>query len=132
VDVPRGQARAYVEKAGQFLDVARDAADAARHDAAMLAAIHASISAADAATVALAGQRSSDPDHGRAAELLDEIGGGTSEVSAHAKQLRQLLAKKNMVEYESRRATAKDAADAVKRADRLVAWASSLVDAAKL
>ena len=102
------------------------------HDAAMLDAIHAAISAADAVTVALAGQRSADPDHGRAADLLDEVGGRSSEVRAHARQLRQLLGRKNAVEYESRRATAREAADAVKRADRLVAWASGVVEAAKL
>jgi hypothetical protein len=102
------------------------------YDAAMLNAIHAAISATDAVTVALAGQRSADPDHGRAADLLDEVGGGSSEVSAHARQLRQLLARKNVVEYESRRAAAGEAMDAVKRADRLVAWATGVVGAAKL
>lgn len=98
----------------------------------MLSAIHAAIGAADSVTVTLAGQRSAGPDHGRAADLLDEIGGGTTEMGAHARQLRQLLGRKNAVEYESRRATAREAADAVKRADRLVAWASTVVDAAKL
>jgi hypothetical protein len=132
VSVPRGQSRAYVEKAAQFLTAARDAADRSLHDAAMLNAIHAAISAADAVTVALAGQRSTDPDHGRAADLLDEVGGGSSEMKSHARQLRQLLGRKNVVEYESRRAAAREAVDAVTRADRLVAWAIRVVEAAKL
>jgi len=132
VDVPRSQARSYLEKAKQFLNAAKDAVGGSRHDAAMLAAIHAAISAADAVTVALAGQRSADPDHSRAVDLLDEVGAGATEVTSHARQLRQLLATKNVVEYESRRATARNAADAVRRADRLVAWASSVVDAARL
>jgi HEPN domain-containing protein len=132
VDAPRSQARSYLEKAKQFLNAAKDAVDESRHDAAMLAAIHAAISAADAVTVALAGQRSADPDHSRAVDLLDEVGGGATEVTSHARQLRQLLGTKNVVEYESRRAMARDAADAVRRANRLVAWASTVVDAARL
>ncbi len=132
VSVPRGQARAYLEKAAQFLVAARDAVDRSLYDAAMLNAIHAAISATDAVTVALAGQRSTDPDHGRAADLLAEVGGGSSEVSGHARQLRQLLARKNVVEYESRRAAAREARDALKRADRLVTWAGVVVEAAKL
>jgi HEPN domain-containing protein len=132
VPVPRDQARACLEKAGQFVIAAREAADRSLYDAAMLNAIHAAISATDAVTVTLAGLRSVDPDHGRAADLLDEVGRGSSEVSAHVRQLRQLLARKNIVEYESRRAVAREAADAVKRADRLVAWARGVVEAAKL
>ena len=132
VEVPRSRARSYLEKGRQFLDAAKDAADGSRNDAAMSAAIHAAISAADAVTVALAGLRSADQDHGRAADLLDEVGGRAGEVSSRALQLRALLGKKNIVEYESRRATAKEAADAVKRAGRLVAWASTVVDAARL
>ena len=44
-----------------------------------------------------------------------------------ARQLRALLARKNAGEYESRRATAKEAADAVARATRLVEWARGVV-----
>jgi hypothetical protein len=132
IAVPRGQARSYLEKARQFVDAARDAADRSLHDAAMLDAIHAAISATDAVTVALAGRRSADPDHGRAADLLDEVGAGSSEVSARVRQFRSLLGKKNIVEYESRRATAREAADAVKRAERLVDWAAGVVEAARL
>jgi hypothetical protein len=43
-----------------------------------------------------------------------------------------LLAKKNVVEYESRRASVKEASEAVKRADRLVDWATETVEDAHL
>ena len=43
-----------------------------------------------------------EPD-GLSADLLDEIGSSSREVRAQATQLRRLLARKNIVEYESRR-----------------------------
>jgi hypothetical protein len=68
--IRRGEARLYLERAIQFSEQARTGLDAGRNDAALLDAIHAAISATDAATVALAGVRSIDPDHQRAADLL--------------------------------------------------------------
>lgn len=103
-----------------------------RNDAAMLNAVHAAISATDAVCVALAGRRSADPDHQQAADLLHEIGGKSREVTDSVKQMRMLLAKKNVVEYESRQATSKEASEAVKRAARFVLWASKTVEDARL
>jgi hypothetical protein len=59
----RAEAAHHLAKAGQFLEVARAAVEGGRYDAGMLNAIHAGISAADAVTVALVGERSADPDH---------------------------------------------------------------------
>lgn len=132
VDAARRESRSYIAKAEQFLEAANAASVAERFDAAMLAAIHAAISGTDAVTIALAGIRSSDPNHLLAADLLDEVGGHQGEVATHARQLRQLLGKKHDVEYGSGRATPREAGDALKRADRLVTWARSVVQAAKL
>jgi hypothetical protein len=98
----------------------------------MLNAIHAGISASDAVTVALVGRRSADPDHQRAVDLLEEVAPGSREIGMHVRQLRALLARKNVVEYESRRATAREAADAVERAHRLVTWARQTVERARV
>lgn len=98
----------------------------------MLTAIHAAISASDAVTVALAGRRSADPDHQRAADLLEEVASGSEEIRTRVRQIRALLAKKNVVEYESRRATSSEAGESVRRAERIVAWAGELIDRAKL
>ena len=65
-----------------------------------------------------------------AADLLEELAGGSAEVRGHARQLRALLARKNVMEYESRRAAAGEARDAVARAGRLVDWAREVVRAA--
>lgn len=132
VETPRTEARLYLTKAEQFSAEGRAALDNSRNDAAMLNAVHAAISATDAVCVALAGRRSGDPDHQRAVDLLQEIGGRSRGIVSHVKQLRMLLAKKNAVEYESRRASAKDARDAVQRAERFVRWAGETIAAARL
>lgn len=128
----RADATLYLDKAVQFLEQARSGLDAGRNDATLLDAIHAAISAADAATIALAGVRSTDPDHQRAADLLEEVAGGGSEVRERARQLRALLGRKNAVEYESRKASVKDARDGLERASRVVAWAQEIVAKARL
>jgi HEPN domain-containing protein len=130
--VSRIEARLYLSKAEQFIEQARVAFDAERYDAAQLDAIHAAISGADAVTAALVGRRSTDPDHQRAADLLEEAAASSPEVRERSRQLRALLARKNAVEYESRRASAKEGRDAVERAGRLVDWARRIVDRARV
>ncbi len=115
----------------EFRDAAARELSDERYDAAMLAAVRAVISANDAVTAVLAGIRSTDPDHKRAADLLEEVSGGSPEVRAQVRQLRELLARKIVVEYESRRATKREALDASNRADRFVAWAQEVVDRAR-
>ena len=131
VKIPRSGSRTYVTKAREFADAASVLLDRGHNDAALLIAIHAGISAADAAAVALAGLRSADPDHQRAADLLESAARGSEDVRTRSRQLRSLLQKKNLVEYESRRSTSAEARDAVQRADRLVAWAEQTVRGAK-
>jgi HEPN domain-containing protein len=132
VSEARPRAKDLSAKAREFLEEAGQALAESRFDAAVLNAVHAGISAADAVCVALAGLRSADPDHQRAVDLLGEVASASPEVAAKARQLRQLLRRKNIVEYESRRATSTEARDAVNRAQRLVEWAAEQVRAAKL
>lgn len=91
----------------------------------------AAVSAADAATVALAGERSADADHLRAADLLEHVARAADDARTKAGQLRALIKKRNVVEYEARRATAKEARDAVERADRIIEWVRTIVQAAR-
>jgi HEPN domain-containing protein len=132
VSVSRAESGLYLAKAEQFSAEAGAALDGSRNDAAMLNAIHAAISAVDAVTAALAGLRSADPDHQRAIDLLEEVASGSDEIKTRVRQVRRLLARKNVVEYESRRATAKEARDAVERARRIVAWAAVTVRRARI
>jgi HEPN domain-containing protein len=130
--VSRGEAKLYLGKAEQFVQEARSALASSRYDAAMLNAIHAAITAAGAATAALSGRRSADPDHQRAVDLLEEVAGQSKDIKARARQMRTLLARKNVVEYESRRATAKEATDSVDRAARLVDWSREILARARV
>ena len=129
--VRRSEARLYLEKAAQFLEQARSGFEANRNDAALLDAIHAAISGTDAATIALGSVRSTDPDHQRVADLLEEVA-AAPEGRERARQLRALLARKNSVEYESRKASTKDARDGVERAGRIVDWATEVLAKARL
>ena len=90
------------------------------------------ISAIDVLSIALGGRRCADPDHQREVDLLEEIAGRSEAIRTRARQLRLLLEKKNAVEYESRRATAKEAGLAVERSARLVGWARATLEGAKL
>jgi hypothetical protein len=42
-----------------------------------------------------------------------------------------LLAKKKVVEYEARRANAREASDAVTRAERLLSWAADMIESGR-
>ena len=127
-DTPRRDAKTFLAKAEEFLRAAERAASAGDHDAALLAAIHSAMTANDAACATLLGRRSSDPDHQRAADLLESAGDRTPEVAQRARQLRSLLKKKNLVEYEARRATVAESHDALERAQRFVAWSREVAE----
>jgi hypothetical protein len=129
--VDKSKGRSYLAKADQFLSSATSALADARHDAALLLAIHGAISATDAVTAALAGLRSADPDHLRAADLLESVARGSEEIHDRAGQLRGLLKSKNLVEYEDRRVTAREAEAGVKRAKRLAEWARTQIERAR-
>ncbi len=132
VRTSKGEAQLYLAKSEEFLHEAAEALPGERNDAAMLNAIHAAISATDAVTTALVGLRSADPDHQRAVDLLDQVAGNSAEIGIRVRQLRTLLVKKNRVEYESRRATPREARDAVERAARIVEWARGVVERARV
>jgi hypothetical protein len=123
--VARSESRKYLAKAQEFLATAGAAASDERWNSAALAAIHAGISAADAAIVASAGVRSSSKDHAAAVALLRRLvpeSGATQE-----RQLSGLLNMKNTVEYEQRLAVEAEARSLVQQAGRLVRWAASVV-----
>jgi hypothetical protein len=66
------------------------------------------------------------------ADLLERVAEASPELRAHARQVRQLLAKKNAVEYESRPGTAKEGLDALHRAERFIEWARGMVARARV
>lgn len=122
-----GQADAFLAKAEQFLEVAREALMQHRFDAALLLAVHAGISASDAAAVFLVGSHSRSRDHLQAVTFLERAAGGSGEVRARARQLRSLIEFKAGVEYQHRPTIAADAQRGVAQASRFVEWASALI-----
>lgn len=132
VVVFRADASGFLAKARQFAAQARSAVDSAHHDAALLNAVHAAISGADAVAVAIGGRRSADPDHLRVADLLDELADDVEGMKVRTKQLRALLKKKHSVAYEARPTTAREAMDGVERSERFVQWAAQVVESTKL
>jgi hypothetical protein len=129
--VEKVHATTYFRKAVQFCEAAADAYAQERYDAAMALSIHAGISASDAACVGL-GTRKCTDSHERAADLLEEVGSHSHEFVDAAKQLRLLVAQKNAIEYENKRATRRDAEFGVRRCGNLVGWTRNTLEKAKL
>lgn len=115
---------AYLAKAEEFLRSALDNAASRRWNAAALSAIHAGIAAADAVLVFERGIRSVAQRHDDVLDLLVGAGSDRSSALAH---LRRILARKNVVEYESRLFSQREAEEVVQHAERFLAWARTHV-----
>ena len=122
-NVKRSYAKNYLNKARQFSTAMHTAIDVGDWDAAGLNAVHCGLSSNDALLVAMHGVRSSSPSHADSIRLLDslvEVKG----VKSASTQLQRLIAKKNLIEYEERLFKESEAREAVKNADRFLAWAT--------
>lgn len=131
VGVEKAHAATYFRKAVQFCEAAAEAYAQERYDAAVVLSVHAGISASDATCIGVGTRRCADS-HDRAADLLEEIGSHAPEFVEAAKRLRVLLAQKNAIEYENKRATQKDAELGVRRCESLVGWTKITLTKAKL
>jgi uncharacterized protein (UPF0332 family) len=114
-----GRAAQYRRKAEEFLRAALDSLGAHRWNAAALAAVHAGIAGGDAALVFAKGVRSTSQRHEDVVDLLSTAIPEATPVLPH---LRRLLAKKHLVEYESRLFSEAEAREAVRHAERFLAW----------
>lgn len=117
-------ARAYAAKAEEYLEAAEQDLENGRYNAATSAAVHAGINAADAITGALRGTRSSDRDHSRAVDLLEDSGKDGKSASKH---LARLIPLKTKAEYDVGTVPRPKAESAVKNASRLVEIAHRLL-----
>ena len=119
--VDKDRAHLYLKKAEEYYQAMLDSLAQGRWNAAALEAIHATISANDALLVRHYGLRSVSGTHEDAVELLVSRM-GTPDAKRAAQHLSWLLAKKNLVEYEARLFTAREAQEAVKHAERFLEW----------
>lgn len=102
--IASGAAGDRLAVAGRFLETARTALAESDYDAAMLTAVRAGMSAAEALTVAVKGERWIDPDPEGVVDLLVDVR-----------------------RSGAWRATAKGAAQGVKQAEQIVEWANAMV-----
>ncbi len=124
VSLTRIDVRGYAARAEEYLEAAAQDLKDGRHSAATSAAVHAGINAADAITGTLRGIRSSDPDHGRAVDLLEASGKDGKDAS---KYLARLIPLKSKAEYDPGTVPRSKAESAVKSASRLVEIARRLL-----
>lgn len=111
----------YLGKAQQFSRAMVEALDRSDWDAAGLNAVHCAISANDAVLVLSKGIRSASSTHEDAVTLLESLIGAPGVKNATS-QLKRLIAKKNVIEYEERMFRESEARDAVKNASRFLSW----------
>lgn len=122
---PREDALAYLSMAEELMGVSARAAADGLTRAPGIIAIHAAISAADGVCTRVLGERYAGQDHGEAAELLEttRVPGVVDKV----KQLRAIVAVKSRFEYEARPPSAAESEELVKRAERFVKWAGTVI-----
>jgi HEPN domain-containing protein len=117
----------YLKKARESLDAARECLSAGRLNAATVNAVHSGINACDALTVFMIGVRHAGERHEDAVTLLQTLSLPRDVLSGKGRQLSRLLGIKNAAEYEERLITQKEAAEAVRDAERFLEWAEELL-----
>lgn len=116
----KSSADSYFKKASDNYDQMLAAFHAENWNATATLAVQCAISCADAICVYEQGVRSISPNHLDACELVAKLPiEGSKE---KAKQLRKVIARKNMVQYESRSANKTDANDMIKVTARVYQW----------
>jgi len=95
----RAQARAYLQKAKEYLAVSEDCYEKERLTAAAGNAVHAGISAKDAIVVSLTGATKKGRDHHQAVKEFRTTLEGKPDADRYEKALRELLSAKTEVEY---------------------------------
>lgn len=114
-------ARVYRAKCEQFRRAARVARDGGDWSAAGLNAVHAAIAASDALTSFHLGERSRGKDHSDAGALLARV--ALPDAKEKAGQLGRVVAMKNLVAYEAREPSRREAEEMMTRMERFVGWA---------
>ena len=120
-------ARAYLDKAEEYLQAAADSLGHGNFVATAGNAVHAGIAAADAVAAARAGVVWTG-EHGQAAGHVEKVGGADGRQAG--RQLRQLLPLKTRAEYDPVPTSEKEARSAHRAAERMVSVARRVVGTA--
>lgn len=124
--VPKSDYINYLKKSGEFLSSAQDSLVKEKWNAAGLSAIHAGISSADALLVSLHGVRSASPKHNDTLKLISSLVRHKG-IEENVNHLRNLIAMKNIVEYDQRLITQSEATTLAKHAERFFGWVKSIL-----
>jgi len=117
----RSAASDYLKKAADNYDQMLLAFNSENWNAAATLAVQCAISSADAVCVHYRGVRCVSRDHLDVCELVSLV--ALEDAGEKSKQLRKVIARKNMVQYESRSARRADADEIVKVTTRFYQWA---------
>jgi uncharacterized protein (UPF0332 family) len=124
--IPKSDYINYLKKAEEFFSSAQDSLMKEKWNAASLNAIHSGISSADALLVSLHGIKSTSPKHDDILKLLSSLIRHKA-LEENIGHLRQLIAMKNIVEYDQRLITQNEAISLGKHAERFLAWVRSIL-----
>lgn len=116
----------YFKKARDFYLTMQVALQRSNWNSVGLEAVHCVISSADAILAFHSGIRCTSQDHREIASLLkNEI--KTSETIRNTKHLLKVVNMKNLIEYEARNFTEKEAQEIVKHTERFFNWVKSML-----
>ena len=116
----------FLKKAEEFFEMMEQSLMKEKWNAAGLNAIHTGISANDALLTFHFGLRSVSPKHDDAVKLLISMM-KRDDIETKAKHLRRLISVKNLVEYDGRLLSRKEAESIAKHAERFLDWVKSLM-----
>jgi len=122
----RSKYRTYLKKAGEFYDIMFQAKERGKWNAAGLNAVHCAISSSDAMLVFYAGIRSTSDDHLAVIDLLS-TSINLPDARSKCENLRRILVKKSVIEYESRDFLQKEALEILKLTERFYTWVVSRI-----
>lgn len=125
--INKGLYRNYLQKARENLETAKESLQAGRWNSATINAVHSGINATDALTVFTIGVRHAGDRHEDALALLQTLSLPKDTLRAKSRQMSRLLSIKNAAEYEERLIREKEAAEAVRDAERYVGWVERLL-----
>jgi len=116
----KSSASGYLKKAADNYDQMLAAYNASNWNAAATLSVQCAISSADAICVYEKGIRSISQDHLDVCDLVAQL--PLKDASEKSKQIRKVIMRKNMVQYESRSVRKSDADEMVKITARVYQW----------
>ncbi|HIH96179.1 MAG TPA: HEPN domain-containing protein, partial [Thermoplasmata archaeon] len=123
---PKNNYLNYLKKAQEFFQTMQTACESENWNSVGLEAVHCVISVNDALLVFFGGIKSVSSNHMDAVRLLTEII-DTDEARKNSNHLRRVIAKKNIIEYENRLFTKKEAEGVALHTERFLNWATSML-----